>query len=71
MDRYTFQGDRYREKGAKVKGYKFKVEFVIWGKDTQLKAKEKLENFLLESGTEEGFNIKAPKFVGILTVWPK
>ena len=47
-----------------MKGYKFKVEFVVWGKDTQLKAKEELENFLLESGTEEGFNIKAPKFIG-------
>ena len=49
-----------------MKGYKFKVEFVVWGKDTQLEAKEELEDFLLESGTEEGFNIKAPKFIGEL-----
>jgi len=52
--------------GNKMKGYKFKVEFVVWGKDTQLEAKEELEDFLLESGTEEGFNIKAPKFIGEL-----
>ncbi len=47
-----------------MKGYKFRVEFVVWGKDTQLEAKEALENFLLESGPEEGFNTKAPKSIG-------
>lgn len=44
-------------------GYKFKVEFVVW-RQYQTQAKKELFNFLLESGTEEGFNIKEPEFIG-------
>lgn len=48
-----------------MKGYKFKVEFVVWGREHVYKARQELENFLLESGQEEGFNIKKPIFMGI------
>lgn len=46
-----------------MKGYKFKVEFVVWREKSRDKAKEKLFNFLLENRNEEGFIIKEPKFI--------
>lgn len=47
-----------------MKGYEFKVEFVVWGKENWKKAKFGLEDFLLKACNEEGFNIKEPKFMG-------
>lgn len=47
-----------------MKGYKFRVEFVVWRREDVYKARQDLENFLLESGTEEGFNTKTPIFMG-------
>jgi len=46
-----------------MKGYKFKVEFFVWGKENRNKAKEELEDYLLREGNEQGFNIKEPEFM--------
>lgn len=46
-----------------MKGYKFKVEFWVWGRPSQDKAKEELQDYLLRNGNEEGFNIKKPEFM--------
>ena len=47
-----------------MKGYKFTVEFVVWGKKNRDIAKDGLADFLLKAGDEEGFNVKLPEFVG-------
>lgn len=44
-----------------MKGYKFKVEFLVWGRANRDKAKEELQDYLLRN--EEGFNIKEPEFM--------
>jgi len=51
------------EKGKKMKGYKFKVEFWVWERPSRDKAREELEDCLLRNGNEEGFNITEPEFM--------
>jgi len=47
-----------------VKGYKFKVEFVVWGTRNQEEAKNNLTSFLLASSEDNNFNIEEPEFIG-------
>ena len=44
-----------------MKGYKFKVEFWVWGRTSREKAKKELEDYLLRN--EEGLNITEPRFM--------
>lgn len=52
-----------------MKGYMFKVEFVVWGRSSQARAKEDLQSYLLIN--DEGFNTKEPEFLGDLEVQPE
>jgi len=47
-----------------MKGYKFKVEFVVWGRKDRNAAKDELVDFLLKVGDGERFNIRLPEFIG-------